>query len=41
MLDLIYLQPGGDSPHYLRELRLQHLARLDMDEYNARLISTS
>lgn len=28
LLDLIYLQPGGDSPDYLRELRLQHLGTL-------------
>ena len=32
LLDLIYLQPGGDSPPYLRELRLQNLGRLDWDE---------
>jgi len=32
LLDLIYLQPGGDSPCYLRELRLQNLDRLDLDE---------
>jgi predicted transcriptional regulator of viral defense system len=32
LLDLIYLQPGSDSPNYLRELRLQNLDRLDMDE---------
>jgi len=32
LLDLVYLQPGGDSPHYLRELRLQNLERLDMHE---------
>jgi predicted transcriptional regulator of viral defense system len=32
LLDLIHLQPGGDSPDYLRELRLQNLDRLDMDE---------
>ena len=32
LLDLIYLQPGGDTPVYLRELRLQNLERLDMDE---------
>jgi predicted transcriptional regulator of viral defense system len=31
LLDLIYLQPGGDSPDYLRELRLQNLERFDMD----------
>jgi len=32
LLDLIYLQPGSDSPNYLRELRLQNLDRLEMDE---------
>ena len=32
LLDLIYLQPGGDSPAYLTELRLQNLERLDLPE---------
>jgi predicted transcriptional regulator of viral defense system len=32
LLDLVYLQPGGDTPAYLRELRLQNLERLDLDE---------
>jgi predicted transcriptional regulator of viral defense system len=32
LLDLVYLQPGGDKPNYLTELRLQNLARLDMQE---------
>ncbi|HEY64520.1 MAG TPA: hypothetical protein G4O02_08095 [Caldilineae bacterium] len=32
LLDLTYLHPGGDSPAYLRELRLQNLDRLDLDE---------
>ena len=32
LLDLVYLQPGGDQPVYLRELRLQNLDHLDMDE---------
>jgi predicted transcriptional regulator of viral defense system len=32
LLDLIYLQPGADSPAYLRELRLQNLDRLNLDE---------
>jgi predicted transcriptional regulator of viral defense system len=32
LLDLIYLQPGGDSLQYLRGLRLQNLARLDLDK---------
>jgi predicted transcriptional regulator of viral defense system len=29
LLDLIYLQPGGDDSAYLQELRLQNLERLD------------
>jgi predicted transcriptional regulator of viral defense system len=32
LLDLVYLQPGGDLPTYLQELRLQNLERLDLDE---------
>lgn len=32
LLDLIYLQPGGDAPEYLKELRLQHLDRLNLDK---------
>ena len=32
LLDLVYLQPGGDAPDYLRELRLQNLELLDLDE---------
>jgi predicted transcriptional regulator of viral defense system len=32
LLDLVYLQPGGDTLAYLRELRLQNLERLDLDE---------
>jgi len=32
LLDLVYLQPGGDSPAYLGELRLQNLDRLDPEE---------
>jgi hypothetical protein len=31
LLDLIYLQPGSDSPEYLNELRLQNLERLDLN----------
>ena len=31
LLDLIYLHPGGASPAYLQELRLQNLERLDLD----------
>jgi len=32
LLDLVHLQPGGDAPGYLGELRLQNLDRLDLDE---------
>jgi hypothetical protein len=32
LLDLVYLQPGGDAPGYLGELRLQNLDRLDLNE---------
>ena len=32
LLDLVYLQPSSDTPKYLRELRLQNLERLDLDE---------
>jgi hypothetical protein len=31
LLDLIYLTPGGESPNYLRELRLQNVDLLDLD----------
>lgn len=31
LLDLIYLQPGGDALDYLHELRLQNLDRLDLE----------
>lgn len=31
LLDLVYLQPGGDTPNYIHELRLQNLERLDLD----------
>jgi predicted transcriptional regulator of viral defense system len=32
LLDLVYLQPGGDSADYLTELRLQNLELLDLNE---------
>lgn len=32
LLDLVYLQPGGDQPAYLQELRLQNLDRMDIEE---------
>lgn len=31
LLDLIYLQPGGDSTAFLKELRLQNIEKLDKD----------
>ncbi len=31
LLDLIYLQPNGDSPAYLQELRLQNLEQLHLE----------
>jgi predicted transcriptional regulator of viral defense system len=31
LLDLIYLQPGGETPAYLKELRLQNIGRLDLE----------
>ncbi len=31
LLDLIYLQPNGDSSAYLQELRLQNLEQLNLD----------
>lgn len=31
LLDLIYLQPDGESLNYLRELRLQNVEQLDLD----------
>jgi len=30
LLDLIYLHPGGDTPEYLHELRLQHIDTLNL-----------
>ena len=32
LLDIVYLQPSGDSPEYLKELGLQHLDQLDLEE---------
>jgi len=32
LLDLVHLQPGGDSAEYLQELRLQGMERLDLAE---------
>jgi predicted transcriptional regulator of viral defense system len=36
LLDLVYLQPDGDTSDYLQELRLQNLDRLSMDELKGR-----
>jgi predicted transcriptional regulator of viral defense system len=33
LLDLVYLEPGGDSSDYLRELRLENLDRLDWNVF--------
>ncbi|MGD2245669.1 MAG: hypothetical protein PVI11_03890 [Candidatus Aminicenantes bacterium] len=32
LLDLLYLTPGSDDPSYLRELRLQNLDRLNLEQ---------
>jgi predicted transcriptional regulator of viral defense system len=32
LLDLVHLWPGGDDPDYLRELRLQNLDQLNLEE---------
>jgi predicted transcriptional regulator of viral defense system len=32
LLDWVYLQPAADRPEYLRELRLQNVRGLDLDE---------
>jgi hypothetical protein len=33
LLDLVYLEPGGDSMDYLVELRLKNLDQLDWEEF--------
>lgn len=40
LLDLVYLQPGGDTPTYLRELRLQNLETLDMAQLERLAVET-
>lgn len=40
LLDLVHLEPGSDSPDYLRELRLQHLDQLDLDELQQQVDQT-
>ena len=34
LLDLVYLVPGGDSPEYLLELRLENLNRLNWQTFD-------
>lgn len=34
LLDLIHLQPGGDSEEYLKELRLQNLETFDLNTFS-------
>lgn len=36
LLDLVHLQPGGDSVEYLQELRLQGMERLDLEKLHHR-----
>jgi predicted transcriptional regulator of viral defense system len=38
LLDLVYLQPGGDAPEYLGELRLQNLERLDLERLQGQVV---
>jgi predicted transcriptional regulator of viral defense system len=42
LLDLVRLQPGGDSAEYLQELRLQDMERLDLEalQHQAELASS-
>jgi predicted transcriptional regulator of viral defense system len=41
LLDLVYLQPGGDAPAYLQQLRLQNLDRLDPERLSIQAGRTS
>jgi hypothetical protein len=41
LLDLIHLHPGGDSPGYLRELRLQYLERLNLQVLHRMALQSS
>lgn len=40
LLDMVYLQPGGDTADYLVELRLENLNRLDLEKFE-RLVNRS
>ena len=41
LLDLVHLQPGGDAPEYLRQLRLQNLDQLDLEQLQLYAVRTS
>lgn len=41
LLDLVHLQPGGDAPAYLQQLRLQNLDRLDLEQLQIHAVRTS
>ena len=34
LLDLVYLQPGGETEDYLRSLRLQAMDQINIDQLN-------
>jgi len=40
LLDLVHLQPRGDAPQYLRQLRLQNLEHLDLDKLQSQTART-
>ncbi len=40
LLDLVYLQPGGDSENYLRSLRSQALDQIDIEQLQQLAIET-
>ena len=41
LLDLVHLQPQGDAPEYLQELRLQNLDRLDLDQLQSQVVQAN
>jgi predicted transcriptional regulator of viral defense system len=41
LLDLVHLQPRGDAPEYLQELRLQNLEGLDLDRLQSQAARAS
>jgi predicted transcriptional regulator of viral defense system len=38
LLNLVHLQPRGDAPEYLHQLRLQNLERLDLDQWQSQAV---